>query len=70
MIRSEKKRLAAGRKQRSLKQTQPPLSAEKVSRGEDGEAPKRGRIDISFFFLVIVLQTIGLMPPVQRGSRC
>ncbi len=32
-----------------------------LSAREGEEAPKRGRMDISFFFLVIVLQTIGLI---------
>ena len=40
-----------------------PSAVDRVAAREEAaaEPPKRGRFDVSFFFLVIVLQTIGLI---------
>lgn len=58
------KRRSVIKKKISPSKSKPRHSAiEEVSQREEAaqEAPKRGRMDISFFFLVIVLQTIGLI---------
>lgn len=58
MIRSQTRR-----KPRAPRGGPRPSAVDRVAKREETakEPPQRGRIDISFFFLVIVLQTIGLI---------
>jgi cell division protein FtsW len=63
VIESRSKRPGARKKPLAPKRRPQRSAIDGVAEREEAaaEAPQRGRIDISFFFLIIVLQTIGLI---------